>query len=570
MMSNQQRNAMISSKQTTRGVALAGAPSYDHLKHAPFTNATATEIVRRIAEGEWTASQVLEAYIARAAQAQHQTNCLTEVLFEDARLQASQLDEEFVTTKKVRGRLHGVPMSFKDQFEIAGYDATIGFTHWANKPSTDDAFLVSLCRAEGAIIIAKTNVPQTMFAFECSNPLWGRTLNPWNAKYTCGGSTGGEAALLALDGSALGVGSDIGGSLRIPASYCGIYSLKPSTGRVSSHGAKGCRPGFEAIRVSYGPMARSPEDCDLFSRIAFGQLDPSRRVAPVPYRPAELPKKLKFGYYFSDSITRSSPATVRAVQETIDALRKAGHECVEFSTVLPASAMEVFVGLVTSDGYKRMLSNLEGDPQEDSLFLSTLGAKVPGFVRKIMCFVAQTFIGDRMFPRFFSQARTKSVLEFCEYTNRRNEVEEAWYKEVWDTYQFDGIIAPVQALPVIPHGACAYLSGIASATVLFNVIDSPVGIVPVTRVDPSLDQLSPGFKPGETGGSTMFEKWMYQNGPRTVYNPQEMAGIPVGVQIVGRKWDDEKVLAMMHVVDEALGPRGFGPGSWETGNNGGI
>lgn len=565
-----QRNAMISSKQTARGVVLAGAPSYDHLKHAPFTNATATEIVQRISAGEWTASQVLEAYIARAAQAQHKTNCLTEVLFEDARLQASQLDEEFATTQKVRGRLHGVPMSFKDQFEIAGYDTTIGFTHWANKPSTDDAFLVSLCRAEGAIIIAKTNVPQTMFAFECSNPLWGRTLNPWNAKYTCGGSTGGEAALLALDGSALGVGSDIGGSLRIPASYCGIYSLKPSTGRVSAHGTKGCRPGFEAIRVSYGPMARSTEDCDLFSRIAFGQLDPSRRVAPVPYRPAELPKKLKFGYYFCDSITRSSPATVRAVQETIDALRKAGHECVEFSSVLLASAMEVFVGLVTSDGYKRMLSNLEGDPQEDSLFLSTLGAKVPGFVRKFMCFAAQTFLGDHMFPRFFSQARTKSVLEFCEYTNRRNEVEEAWYNEVWDKYQFDGIIAPVQALPVIPHGACAYLSGIASTTVSFNVIDSPVGIVPVTRVDASLDQLSPNFKPGETGGSTMFEKWMYQNGSRTVYNPQEMAGIPVGVQIVGRKWDDEKVLAMMRVVDEALGPRGFGPGSWETGDNGGV
>ncbi|KIK28316.1 hypothetical protein PISMIDRAFT_91581 [Pisolithus microcarpus 441] len=384
-----QRNAMISSKQTARGVVLASAPSYDHLKHAPFTNATATEIVQRISTGEWTASQVLEAYIARAAQAQHKTNCLTEVLFEDARLQASQLDEEFATTQKVRGRLHGVPMSFKDQFEIAGYDTTIGFTHWANKPSTDDAFLVSLCRAEGAIIIVKTNVPQTMFAFECSNPLWGRTLNPWNAKYTCGGSTGGGKSFVSRTKSSL---------------------------------------------------------------------------------------QLK----------------------------------------------------------------------------------------------SQTFLGDHMFPRFFSQARTKSVLEFCEYTNRRNEVEEAWYNEVWDKYQFDGIIAPVQALPVIPHGACAYLSGIASTTVSFNVIDSPVGIVPVTRVDASLDQLSPNFKPGETGGSTMFEKWMYQNGSRTVYNPQEMAGIPVGVQIVGRKWDDEKVLAMMRVVDEALGPRGFGPGSWETGDNGGV
>lgn len=88
----------------------------------------------------------------------------------------------------------------------------------------------------------KTNIPQTMFAFECANPVWGRTTNPWNANYTCGGSSGGEAALLAMDGSAAGIGSDIGGSLRIPAAYCGVYSLKPASGRVSYFGAKGARP----------------------------------------------------------------------------------------------------------------------------------------------------------------------------------------------------------------------------------------------------------------------------------------------------------------------------------------
>jgi len=91
----------------------------------------------------------------------------------------------------------------------------------------------------GAIPFVKTNIPQTMFAFECSNPLWGRTTNPYNDKYTCGGSSGGEAALLAMDGSAAGIGTDIGGSLRIPAAYCGIYSLKPAGGRISYLGAKG-------------------------------------------------------------------------------------------------------------------------------------------------------------------------------------------------------------------------------------------------------------------------------------------------------------------------------------------
>ncbi|KAG2352059.1 amidase, partial [Suillus spraguei] len=157
------------------------------------------------------------------------------VLYEDARKQAKELDAEFASTKTLRGPFHGVPVSVKDNFtSLHGYDATIGFTAWANNPGKKDA-----CASAGAIIFVKTNVPQTMLAFECSNPLWGRTTNPWNNKYTCGGSSGGEGALLAMDGSALGIGSDIGGSLRIPASYCGVYSLKPTAERVSSIGTQG-------------------------------------------------------------------------------------------------------------------------------------------------------------------------------------------------------------------------------------------------------------------------------------------------------------------------------------------
>ncbi|KIJ14359.1 hypothetical protein PAXINDRAFT_169765 [Paxillus involutus ATCC 200175] len=560
--SSAQRKANISSKRSAREKALASASVYDSATHDRYLNATATEIVARIGDGEWTASKVLEAYMARTVLSQTKTNCITEVLFEDARKQAKELDEEFVRTGKLRGPLHGVPMSFKDQYEIVGYDATIGFTHWADKPCTKDAFIVSQCRNAGAIIIVKTNVPQTMFAFECSNTLWGRTTNPWGDKFTCGGSSGGEAALLAMDGSALGVGSDIGGSLRIPTSYCGIYSMKPSADRVSNDGARGCNPGYEAIRVAYGPMGRSVKDCELFCRTIFGEQDAAHQNVPIPYRPAELPSKLKFGYYFSDQIVRSSPANIRAVQKTIDALRLQGHECIEFFPSLSKEAMSTFVGLATADGYKRMLSTLESDPRESSLFLSTLGPKLPGVVRNLIGWVARTFFGDDLFSDLFSLARSKSVSEFVEFTDRRNRVARAWYNEVWDKHNFDGIIAPVQALPTIPHGACAVLSPLAASTVLYNVVDSPVGILPVTRVDPATDALPAGFVPGATGGSTIFEKRMYV-GPEAVYDPKAMEGIPVGVQIVGRKWEDEKVLGMMQVVDEALGPRGFGPGSWK-------
>jgi amidase len=115
----------------------------------------------------------------------------------------------------------------------------MGFSALLNRPASSDADVVALLKAAGAIPIVKTNVPQTMFAFECSNPVWGRSLNPYNGAFTCGGSSGGEGAMLAIDGSALGIGSDIGGSLRIPAAMCGVYSLKPSPLRVSYVGAGG-------------------------------------------------------------------------------------------------------------------------------------------------------------------------------------------------------------------------------------------------------------------------------------------------------------------------------------------
>ncbi|KAG2132990.1 amidase signature domain-containing protein [Suillus clintonianus] len=552
MRSSDQRNSIITSKRNARDKALAFAGPYLVNDHDVYTKATASEIVQRIAKGEWTSSQVLEAYIARSAMAQAETN----FLYEDARKQAKELDAEFASTKVLRGPFHGVPVSFKDQYTIEGYDATIGFTAWANKPGTKDAFVVTQFRAAGAIIFVKTNVPQTMFAFECSNPLWGRTTNPWNNKFTSGGSSGGEGALLAMDGSALGIGSDIGGSLRIPASFCGIYSMKPSGERVSSFGIQGCRPGYEAIRSCLGPLARSVEDCELFCKTIFGQKDPAHQNIPLPYQPVELSSKLRFGYYLSDGLLESSPACKRAVLETVSALRKQGHECIEFASPLHTTAMEVFLGLASSDGYKKMLSYLDSDPMA-----ITLGPRLPSFVRNLACWITKTFLGDSLFSRFFSAAREKSVLEFTDLTDGRNKVNAAWYEQVWDKYNFDGIIAPVQSLPAIPHGGTTYLAPLAAATIMFNVIDSPVGTIPVTRVNPDTDQLPADFVAGASGRSKMLDSRMYL-GKNPVYDPKAMEGMPIGVQIVGKRWEDEKVLAMMHVVDEALGPRGFGPGNW--------
>lgn len=180
------------------------------------------------------------------------------------------------------------------------------------------------------------------------------TKNPYNVKYTPGGSSGGEGALLAMNGSAIGWGSDIGGSIRIPSHFCGLYGLKPGSGRVSLSGTVGKEflrqmkprrllttrvdpnPGFKNIPTVLGPMARTVEDIEIASRVMFGR-SANYSSAPVLYREVKLVPKLRFGYYLNDGMARTTPACCRAVSETVEALRKQGHECVEFE--LPSRAL---------------------------------------------------------------------------------------------------------------------------------------------------------------------------------------------------------------------------------------
>ena len=185
------------------------------------------------------------------------------------------------------------------------------------------------------------------------------TKNPFNPKYIPGGSSGGEGALLAMGGSAIGWGSDIGGSVRIPAHFCGLYALKPGSGRISLSGTVGEQPavrrlelrsiftrrvdpspGFKNIPTVLGPMARSVEDIEIACRAVFGK-SANHSSAPVPYREIQLGQKLKFGYYFNDGMARITPACHRAVSETVEALRKHGHECIEFE--LPSRAFATWL-----------------------------------------------------------------------------------------------------------------------------------------------------------------------------------------------------------------------------------
>jgi len=329
-----------------------------------------------------------------------------------------------------------------------------------------------------------------------------------------------------MDGSVIDLGSDVGGSLRIPAAYCGIYSLKPTVGRISHRGARSATPGLNVLTTVLGPMARSIADLEIACKTMFGEQSNENDIAPVLYRDVVLPEKLRIGYYTSDCYIKASPACKRAVLETVEALRKQGHECIEFDLPDLTRAFNIFVGFTSADGYKTLHSHLGPDPQESSLFLVTLGPSLPGLLRNFVTWMAESFFSDSLFAATMRMSRVKPFREVMKLVHQREVFTEFWYREVWAKYKFDGIIAPVQALPVLHHGGCANLSPLAAATILYNVVDNAVKCIPVTRVDPTKDQLTDEWTNGPGLGSPILKRALYR-GKNPAYNLEAMSGMPV-------------------------------------------
>ena len=245
---------------------------------------TATELVAELQAGTITAVQALLYFSAMAVQSHKRFNCLTQVMFESALARAKDLDKKFAESGPT-GPLHGLPVSIKECIAIKGTHASAGLVGFLPKVAEEDAVIVKCLKVAGAIIYVKTNIPQTMLISDCSNPIYGATKNPFDETRTPGGSSGGEACLVATGGSPFGIGTDIGGSIRMPAAWCGLLGMMPTEGRFTTVGnAPPVFPGMDAIRSTCGPIVRCAEDAALFYRI----VDPKLQNKLDPLTPQVL------------------------------------------------------------------------------------------------------------------------------------------------------------------------------------------------------------------------------------------------------------------------------------------
>jgi amidase len=278
---------------------------------------------------EVAAEEVVGAFLARIGEVNPVVRALVQVA-PTALSEAREADAE-LARGHVRGPLHGVPFTAMDVFDTAGIVSAAGIEARRAHVPGEDAVVIARLRRAGAILLGKTNCPPGGRGGDTENVLYGRTLNPYGLDRTPGGSSGGEAALIAAGGSPLGLGSDAGGGLRVPAHYCGVVALKPTVGRVPNTGAYNQPGGLTDVRTQIGPLARTVDDLAAVLPVIAGVDYFDAGVVPMPLgnHAAVDVRKLRVAFFAQDPASRVDPDVANAVGASAQALARAGVEVVE-------------------------------------------------------------------------------------------------------------------------------------------------------------------------------------------------------------------------------------------------
>jgi amidase len=291
--------------------------------------APAAWLARAIRAKEVSSLEVVRAHLDHIHTVNPRLNAVVFATAESALKQARSADRRN-TRKNHLGPLHGVPFTAKDIFDTKGLPTTAGLRMLRSNVPDRDATVIARMREAGAILIGKTNCPPSGVGGDSWSPLHGGTRNPYDVSRSPGASSSGEASIIAAGGSPIGIGSDSGGSLRMPAHYCGIATLKPTAGLVPSTGAYGLPGGLSDPRSQVGPMARFVSDLELALPILAGPDGFDSAVVPVPL-PTRTPGLggLKVAWYADDGIFKPTPAIAATVRAAAHALDKAGCTVIE-------------------------------------------------------------------------------------------------------------------------------------------------------------------------------------------------------------------------------------------------
>lgn len=453
----------------------------------------ATELVRRVAAGEMSAADVVRAHLARIEQTSPSLNAFVDVRAEAALAEAVAQDEAAVRGT-ARGPLGGLPITIKSAIEVAGLRCETGSLTRRGRIASQDAVVVARLRRAGAIVLGTTNVAQMLMGYETDTPLHGRTCNPWNLERTPGGSSGGESAAIAAGCSAGGVGSDGGGSIRVPAHFTGICGLKPTPERWPATGHQPPCLGPFLLIAAVGPMARTIPDLQLFDRVVAGAAEGARHEADSRRKEAGTNgPAVRVAFFEDDGVVPVTADTRAAVRRAARAAADAGFIVEEYFPPALTDAARVWDMFFAECGLLALHDELAGAERDLPILEAYLGATP-----------------DR---------RPPSARDLLDAWVAHDQCRAAFEAELGPDRV---VICPVAAVPAFGHGERGWDVDGTRVTYLdamrysqwFNALGAPAVVVPIgTSAD----------------------------------------GLPIGVQVAGRPHEDEQVLEVAAIVERACG-----------------
>src|SRR6266436_99500 len=458
-----------------------------------FPYGTLTEITQEIRSKSVSPVEIVELHLKRIEALQPKLNTFVHLDPEGAREQARGAENRVLRGAQIGG-LHGAPVSIKSCIDVAGWPCAAGSLLRKDHVPKQDAPLVARLKAAGAILLGNTNTPEFLMAYETDNRLTGKTSNPWNLAYSAGGSSGGEAAAIAAGCSAGGIGSDGGGSIRVPAHFCGICGLKPTPGRIPATGHFPPGAGaFSWIGV-VGPIARTVADV----RLLFDVMDGpdagdalSALVALRANRESDL-RGMRIGILESDALGAADSATRAAVLRAAKSLGEQLFTVEPFRLNGLDRALDLwwfFFGPVIGNLFRHSIAGHE-DEISPMLreYLSTANSGSPITLEQFMKACAER---DLLRAKILCQMRDTPVL-----------------------------LSPVSTGPAFRHGQGHYLPGT-------------------------------GYR-----DTMRFSQWLHLTGFPGVSVPVGVSseGLPIGVQVIGRPFEEELVLAVAEAIEQARGP----------------
>ncbi|MCO5566197.1 hypothetical protein L7F22_019873 [Adiantum nelumboides] len=479
----------------------------------------APTLVKKMIEGEFTSVEVTTAFCKRAVIVHQLTGCLVDYFEEEALESALKADQYLKQTGKPLGPLHGLPISVKDHMPLKGHPASTGFISTREQKSKEDCLLISILRKAGAIFYVKTNQPQAIMHLECTSFMF-RTLNPYNTMLSAGGSTGGEAALIAMRGSALGLGTDIGGSIRGPSAFCGIWGFKPSSQIVPlTSMPAGVLSAPISIACCGGPMTVSLAGINYFMKIVLEAkpelIDSHLTRWKWPSEPQTVVKKLRVGFVLNDGHITPQPPVTDALLWARDLLEKAKDkiELVPYTPYNVAQGNKLLHSLYYPTGYTELRKVLrDGGEPEYSLTTNTL-----------------------------RETREKPYDAF-EIVEKNGELQDFRLKfvEHFNKFDLDVVLAPCFVGPACSHDTAFYWN----YTSIWNIMDWPGCVFPTPIRATGQEKYTNEEQAKEMSleSSRVVELW----------NKGDFENAPINLQLIARRHYDNELIEALEVIQNIL------------------